>query len=53
MMQRGDESPMAKLRASAWTAKQVLREKLGKEEDKHLVASDSELDSKVAVCFFE
>ena len=42
-------STVNKLQRDYWNAKQVLRKKLGKEEDKHVVASDSELDSKLDV----
>ena len=42
-------STVNKLQRDYWNAKQVLRKKLGKEEDKHIVASDSELDAKLEV----
>ena len=42
-------STVNKLQRDYWNAKQVLRKKLGKQEDKHVVASDSELDSKLEV----
>ncbi len=46
-----DESTMSRMRANYWTAKQTIRSRLGKKEDDHLVASDAELDSKLAVYY--
>ncbi|XP_076822681.1 islet cell autoantigen 1-like isoform X2 [Clavelina lepadiformis] len=40
-------STVNKLQRDYWNAKQVLRKKFGKEDDQHVVASDSELDSKL------
>jgi hypothetical protein len=42
---------MSRMRANYWTAKQTIRSRLGKKEDDHLVASDAELDSKLAVFY--
>ncbi|XP_078489723.1 islet cell autoantigen 1-like isoform X1 [Ciona intestinalis] len=40
-------STVNKLQRDFWNAKQVLRKKLGKAEDLHIVASDAELDAKL------
>uniref|UniRef100_A0A0N5AKF1 AH domain-containing protein n=1 Tax=Syphacia muris TaxID=451379 RepID=A0A0N5AKF1_9BILA len=42
-----DDSTLTKVQAQFWTAKQLLRKKLGKKEDEHLLASDAEFDAKV------
>lgn len=42
---------LSRMRANYWTAKQTLRSRFGKKEDDHLVASDAELDSKLAVFY--
>jgi len=44
-----DESALLRLRQRYWTTKQLLRNKLGKKEDAHLLASDAEFDAKLAV----
>ena len=47
-----DDVPMtARVAETYWTTKQVLMKRLGKKEDKHLAASDSELDAKLEVCY--
>jgi hypothetical protein len=33
------------MKQAYWTAKQLFREKLGKQEDQHMMASDAELDT--------
>nr|CAB3255181.1 islet cell autoantigen 1-like [Phallusia mammillata] len=40
-------STVNKLQRDFWTAKQVLRKKLGKSDDQCIVSSDSELDAKL------
>lgn len=37
------------MKETFWTTKQAVMQKLGKKEDEHVVASDSELDSKLEV----
>ena len=37
------------MKETFWTTKQAVMQKLGKKEDAHVVASDSELDSKLEV----
>ena len=37
------------MKETFWTTKQAVIQKLGKKEDAHVVASDSELDSKLEV----
>lgn len=37
------------MKETFWTTKQAVIQKLGKKEDEHVVASDSELDSKLEV----
>jgi len=44
-----DDSTSHKLKSAYWSTKQAVIKKLGKEEDKHVVASDAELDSKLAL----
>ncbi|MFH4983334.1 hypothetical protein AB6A40_010043, partial [Gnathostoma spinigerum] len=44
-----DESAMIRIRQNYWTAKQLIRTKLGKKEDDHLTASDAEFDAKVSL----
>lgn len=34
-----------------WTAKQLLRTKLGKKEDEHLLASDADFDTKLTLYY--
>uniref|UniRef100_A0A2K6VE51 AH domain-containing protein n=1 Tax=Onchocerca volvulus TaxID=6282 RepID=A0A2K6VE51_ONCVO len=41
-----------KMRQQYWTAKQLIRKKLGKKEDEHLLASDAEFDTKLALFRF-
>lgn len=47
-----DDSTSHKLKSAYWSTRQAVIRKLGKEEDRHIVASDSELDSKLTVCLF-
>ncbi|KAL5105633.1 Islet cell autoantigen 1 [Taenia crassiceps] len=42
-----DDSASHKLRNVYWSTKQAVIRKLGKEEDRHIVASDAELDAKL------
>ncbi|VDM33463.1 unnamed protein product [Hydatigera taeniaeformis] len=42
-----DDSTSHKLKSAYWSTKQAVIRKLGKEEDRHIVASDAELDSKL------
>nr|CDJ84884.1 Arfaptin domain containing protein [Haemonchus contortus] len=44
-----DESTLVTMKRHYWTAKQLLRTKLGKKEDEHLQASDASLDSKLTL----
>jgi hypothetical protein len=37
-----------KLKQHFWTAKQLIRTKLGKKEDDHLLASDADFDTKLS-----
>uniref|UniRef100_A0A915AEK8 AH domain-containing protein n=1 Tax=Parascaris univalens TaxID=6257 RepID=A0A915AEK8_PARUN len=46
---RFDESTLTKVRQQYWTAKQLIRSKLGKKEDEHLLASDAEFDAKLSL----
>ncbi|VDK54259.1 unnamed protein product [Anisakis simplex] len=46
---RFDESTFTKVRQQYWTAKQLIRSKLGKKEDEHLLASDAEFDAKLSL----
>lgn len=46
-----DQSTIYKMKETYWTTKQAVMKKLGKKEDEHVVASDSELDAKLEVCF--
>jgi len=41
------ESTKLKMKQTFWTAKQLLREKLGRMEDEHLMAADADLDMKL------
>ena len=47
-----DKSKIAKMKETYWTTKHVVMKKLGKKEDEHVVASDSELDAKLEVLTF-
>ena len=42
-----DRSPLGGVQQQYWTTKQTLMRTLGKKEDEHVVASDSELDAKL------
>ncbi|PAA53887.1 hypothetical protein BOX15_Mlig000577g1 [Macrostomum lignano] len=46
-VQRTDNSTTHKIRSAYWTTKQAVMQKLGRPEDEHVVASDSELDAKL------
>ncbi|VDM45313.1 unnamed protein product [Toxocara canis] len=46
---RFDESALTKVRQQYWTAKQLIRTKLGKKEDEYLLASDAEFDAKLSL----
>ena len=49
-VQRGvDQSTFHKMKETYWVTKQAVMKKLGKKEDEHIVASDSELDAKIEV----
>ena len=48
-VERQDTSTFHKMKETFWTTKQAVIQKLGKKEDEHVVASDSELDSKLEV----
>ncbi len=37
------------MKETYWTTKQAVIKKLGKKQDEHIVASDSQLDSKLEV----
>jgi len=37
------------MKETYWTTKQAVMKKLGKKQDEHMVASDSELDAKLEV----
>ncbi|KAH9279851.1 Islet cell autoantigen 1 [Echinococcus granulosus] len=42
-----DDSTSHKLKSAYWSTKQAVIRKLGKEEDRHIIASDAELDAKL------
>ncbi|PAV59587.1 hypothetical protein WR25_01850 [Diploscapter pachys] len=42
-----DDSTITTMKKHYWTAKQMIRSKLGKKEDEHLEASDQDLDTKL------
>lgn len=44
-----DDSTSHKLKSAYWSTKQAVIRKLGKEEDRYIVASDAELDAKLEV----
>lgn len=44
-----DKSLKNRMQRNYWLAKQTMIEKLGKEQDEHVVASDSELDQTLEV----
>ncbi|XP_048775684.2 islet cell autoantigen 1-like isoform X3 [Ostrea edulis] len=48
-VERTETSTFHKMKETFWTTKQAVIQKLGKKEDEHVVASDSELDSKLEV----
>lgn len=48
-VERTETSTLHKMKETFWTTKQAVIQKLGKKEDEHVVASDSELDSKLEV----
>lgn len=48
-----DDSTSHRLKSAYWSTRQAVIRKLGKEEDRHIVASDAELDAKLEVCFYE
>ncbi|XP_060064333.1 islet cell autoantigen 1-like [Ylistrum balloti] len=48
-VERTETSTLHKMKETFWTTKQVVIQKLGKKEDEHVVASDSQLDSKLEV----
>ena len=41
------DTPLNKIQHKYWVTKQAVTRKLGKDEDQHIVASDSELDAKL------
>ena len=41
------DSPLNKIQHKFWVTKQAVTRKLNKDEDEHIVASDSELDAKL------
>lgn len=45
-----EASTAERLQNAFYTTKQAFISKFGRKEDAHLVASDSELDSKITVC---
>ncbi|ESO84444.1 hypothetical protein LOTGIDRAFT_60273, partial [Lottia gigantea] len=42
-------STLHRMKETYWTTKQAVIKKLGKKEDEHVVASDSQLDAKLEV----
>ncbi|XP_052235659.1 islet cell autoantigen 1-like isoform X2 [Dreissena polymorpha] len=48
-VERRETSTLHKFKETFWTTKQAVIQKLGKKEDEHVVASDSELDAKLEV----
>ncbi|TKR92173.1 hypothetical protein L596_006878 [Steinernema carpocapsae] len=46
-----NDSTVARLRQQYWTAKQLIRTKLGRKEDEHLLASDAEFDAKLSLFY--
>ena len=49
-VERYDDSAVSKMQQRYWQAKQTFIRKLNRKEDDCIVASDSELDSKLEVC---
>lgn len=50
-LDRSDDSTFGKFKQQYYTAKQAIRSKFGKKEDEFLIASDAELDAKLAVFY--
>ncbi|XP_064647200.1 islet cell autoantigen 1-like isoform X8 [Lineus longissimus] len=48
-VERNEQSTLHQMKKTYYTTKQAVYKKLGKKEDAHVVASDSELDSKIEV----
>lgn len=48
-VERYDESTLSRMQQQYWEAKQIFLRKIKKKEDDCIVASDSELDSKLEV----
>lgn len=52
-VEQRETSTLHKFKETFWTTKQAVIQKLGKKEDEHVVASDSELDAKLEVIVSE
>ncbi|XP_059159770.1 islet cell autoantigen 1-like isoform X2 [Physella acuta] len=48
-VENANTSTLHKMKETYWTTKQAVIKKLGKKEDEHVVASDSQLDAKLEV----
>ncbi|CAJ0927307.1 unnamed protein product, partial [Mesorhabditis belari] len=48
-LDRFDENTVTKLKRHYWTAKQMIRTKMGKKEDELLTASDADLDAQLSL----
>ncbi|CAG5122235.1 unnamed protein product [Candidula unifasciata] len=48
-VENSNTSTLHKMKETYWTTKQAVFKKLGKKEDEHVVASDSQLDAKLEV----
>ena len=48
-MAHNEQSTIHRMKETYWTTKQAVIKKLGKKEDEHVVASDSQLDAKLEV----
>lgn len=48
-VENANTSTLHKMKETYWTTKQAVFKKLGKKEDEHVVASDSQLDAKLEV----
>lgn len=48
-VEQTETSTLHRMKETYWTTKQAVIKKLGKKEDEHVVASDSQLDSKLEV----
>ena len=46
-LSRAEQSTTHKLKNVYWITKQAMMQRLGRKEDEHIVASDSELDAKL------